>query len=158
MPKFKDLYFVLIDDNKKLFNYIEMKYSSAYWYDKINELKLKDSNLKVRGYSKYKKDLNAEIKSLEDAGYKFTDTPVIEFPDDISLNYSKSLPSYVKHDVNLKRVIHTFCRCGCKWGEMNKDYPGDDVWETEKEISNKYSAECLKCGKTLIDSYNWSRK
>lgn len=156
MPKYKDLYYILIDDDKKMYNCIEMKFSSAYWKEKIDEVLENEPNRSIRGYSVLKKNVGDPKNMFEDK--KHTEEILIEPPKDISNQYNKNLPTYAKDaDLNKIMIVNHNCKDKGKFGEMNLDYPGKEAWETEKHINGKYTAKCLKCEATISDSYNWYR-
>ncbi|MGV8017376.1 MAG: hypothetical protein AB2L26_04195 [Ignavibacteria bacterium] len=146
--KYSDFYYVIIDDEKKKYNCFIPSMPSHYWNEKVIEAKQNGSD--IRAFQIEKESIANPNTYLPD--YEFSDSFLVEIPEDKSKEYKKKLPNYAK-GVNLKRVIIiNCCYCNAKYGELNVDFPG-----TENVQKGKYSAKCLSCGQEVDDFYNWYR-
>ena len=74
----------------------------------------------------------------------------------------RRLPGYAQSkNPNPARLVRRLCKngdCskgGLSWAEMTTDRPSWDVLRNSKE--GDFTAVCLKCGKTVTDSYDWVR-
>ncbi|HPG40232.1 MAG TPA: hypothetical protein PLP19_14720 [bacterium] len=148
----------IIDDDKKLFSIIGPMADDRYWTHKIHELIQSGRNVRCMSSENYD-SINIEASKFSQiSGYTYSKENIVEEPESHSLSFEGYLPVYASR-ANRKRVIKLICRGKCRsatrWGEMNQDYPGQDI--LKKTEFGVYQAQCLKCGYLAQDSYNWYR-
>lgn len=146
--KYLDYYYIIIDDDQKKYNCFVPDMPSRYWNDKVVEAGKQGRN--IHCIQKEKKEITDPSQYILD--YEFCEIFLVDVPEDKSLEYTGRLPNYAKKADKKKIIIVNCNNCGGKFGELEVDYPGQEIM-----IAGKYKAKCLKCGRTVSDNYNWYR-
>jgi predicted nucleic-acid-binding Zn-ribbon protein len=151
----KQFYYIIIDDDQKLFNYFGPISNDNDWNWKVVDAQKGGRNMRART-PWTDEELAQSISILKRQGYQHTDELLVNAPPDRSAEFSGSLPDYAK-SADRNRVVRFLCRnCGvARYGEMNVRYPGKEI--LHKSDLGAYSARCLKCGTVAYDPYNWFR-
>ena len=151
----KSFYYIIIDEDQKLFNSFGPISSDKDWNEKVSEAMQAGRNLLVNSPSTYE-SFEASIQSLLDRSFKRADFLLVDAPPDRSAEYSGRLPSYAEN-ADRNRIVIIYCETcrSSSYAEMNVAYPGADV--LHKTNLGAYFAHCLKCGTKVIDPYNWYR-
>jgi len=155
--KVKPFYLRISDHDSKVFNIIGPMTDDRPWNEKVAQLQNngRKVNCGAFGASNSKDYFIREISA--ETGYKYTETPIVNPPEDRSMEYTGPLPDYAK-GADRKRLVQLLCKGKCnrtRWAEMTVDFPGEEVLRNSDVFS--FSAKCLKCGAIAKDPYNWFR-
>lgn len=145
-----DFYYIIVDEDKKLYNCFIPCFRSALWDEKVVAAKVNDRN--IHCYQVAKENIKDPINYKP--GYKYTNEFLVDIPEDDSLLFKKKIPKYAEK-ADRKKIIEIVCDCGGRFGELNINFPGNEILQKDK--SDIYTAKCLKCNRPLSNNYNWYR-
>jgi len=126
----KSFYYIIIDEDQKLFTHIGPISSDDAWNHKV--VKAQKEGRNIRACSSWtSEELAKSITFYTQRGFKFTDRLLIEYPTNRKFEYSGTLPNYAR-SADRNRIVKFLCKnCGfARFGEMYETYPGDDVLRT----------------------------